>query len=181
MFSQNENEQNMFMAILEELVKLNRQIIINSNLADTFKLSNSFLYGFNPHGKTEDPDSYKKHASFTNAITEALKEFDISIKNNGYAYIVDAVKLIIDQNRLDLKMSDDVYPHIKSKYKLKNIAIVEHNIRNAIKSAYNRCHEMGLSNRMRHFNKKPSNKKFLLMLSDEVRSRMFRDYLDPLS
>jgi hypothetical protein len=171
----------MFMAILEELVKLNRQIIINSNLADTFKLSNSFLYGFNPHGRTEDPDSYKKHASFTNAITEVLKEFDISIKNNGYAYIVDAVKLIIDQNRLDLKMSDDVYPHIRCKYKLKNIAIVEHNIRNAIKSAYNRCHELGLSNRMRHFTKKPSNKKFLLMLSDEVRSRMCKDYLEPLS
>ena len=181
MFLQNDQDRNMLMEILKELVQLNRQIIINSNLTDSFKLSNSFLYGFNPHGKTEDPDSYKKHASFTNAITEALKDFDISIKNNGYAYIIDAVKLIIDQNRLDLKMSDDVYPHIKSKYKLKSIGIVEHNIRNAIKSAYNRCHNLGLSNRMRHFKVKPSNKKFLLMLSDEVKSRMCRDYLDPLS
>ena len=181
MFSQNEKEQNLFIAILEELVKLNRQIIISSNLAESFKLGNSFLYGFNPHGKTEDPNSYKKHVSFTNAITETLKDFDISIKNNGYAYIVDAVKLIIDQNRLDLKMNDDVYPHIKSKYKLKTVAAVEHNIRNAINSAYNRCHKLGLSNRMRHFKVKPSNKKFLLMLSDEVKSRMFKDYIDPLS
>ena len=136
----------------------------------------SFLYGFNPAAKV-DRKLYRRYVSFISAITEVLKDYDINIKNKGYAYIVDAVLFIMDQNKLDIRLNDDVYPLIRRKYNLKNTAIVEHCIRNAIKSAYLRCHRGPVNSRMKDHAKKPSNKQFILAITHEVTHKMCTDFL----
>ena len=135
-----------------------------------------FLFGFNPASKV-DNKLYRRYVSFISAITEVLKDYDINIKNKGYSYIVDAVLFIMDQNKLDIKLNDDIYPLIRRKYNLNNIAIVEHCIRNAIKSAYVRCHNSPVNSRMREYAKKPSNKQFLLAITQEVTHKMCTDFL----
>ena len=136
----------------------------------------SFLYGFNPAAKV-DKRNYRRYVSFISSITEILKDFDINIRNKGYCYIVDAVMLIIDQNKLDIKLIDDVYPYIKRKYNLDNTAVIEHCIRNAINSAYQRRLRNPRKSRMNDYAKKPRNKEFLLMLTQEVTHKMCTDYL----
>ena len=149
-------------------------------MTELIKTSGLFMYGFNPEAKV-DPDTYRKNIAFIRAITKVLEEFDINKKNNGYAYIIDAVMLIIDQNRLDIRLGDNVYPYIKSKYKLNNIAIVEHNIRNAIKSAFNRSRKGSCISRMSKYDYKPTNKEFLITVTHEVCSMMYNDLMHPIS
>ena len=91
------------------------------------------------------------------------------------AYIIDAVMLIIDQNRLDIRLGSDIYPFIRIKYDLSSDAIVEHAIRNAIKSAYSRRHKDEGASRMLNYNKKPTNKQFLLTVTHEVCRKMCSD------
>lgn len=133
-----------------------------------------FLFGVNPAAKV-DRNTYRVYVSFINAITVVLKDFGICIKNNGYAYIIDAVMLIIDQNRLDIRLGSDIYPFIRIKYDLSSDAIVEHAIRNAIKSAYSRRHKDEGASRMLNYNKKPTNKQFLLTVTHEVCRKMCSD------
>lgn len=173
-------ENNIIASLLNELTKLNGHISINTKLSELIKNSGIFLYGFNPAAKVE-PDAYKKYVSFINAITHILDEFDINKKNNGYAYIIDAVMLIIDQNRMDLRLAKDIYPYIKIKYKLTNISTVEHNIRNAIKSAYKRCKNGTKNSRMIKYLHKPTNKEFLFTVAHDVCSRMCNDLISSTS
>lgn len=168
------NEKSIVSALLQELTKLNEQIDSNRNLSEIIKNSGIFLFGFNPMVKV-DVNAYRKYVSFINAITHILDEFDINKRNNGYAYIIDAVMLIMDQNRLDIRLGDDVYPYIKEKYGLNSAALVEHNIRNAIKSSYLR-HKKGKSiSRMNLYNSKPTNKEFLVAVTHDVCRRMCSD------
>lgn len=167
-------------AILEELTRLNGLISVHSNMTEIVKTSGLFLYGLNPAAKV-DSETYRKNVAFMTAITKVLEEFDINKKNNGYAYIIDAVMLIIDQNRLDIRLGDNVYPYIKRKYNLNSVAIVEHNIRNAIKSAYKRS-QKGISvSRMNKYDYKPTNKEFLITVTHDVCSRMYNELMHPIS
>lgn len=167
-------------ALLDELTKLNGLISVNSSMIELVKTSGLFLYGINPAVKV-DSETYRKNVAFISSITKVLEEFDINKKNNGYAYIIDAVMLIIDQNRLDIRLCDNVYPYIKGKYNLNSVAIVEHNIRNAIKSAYNRS-QKGISiSRMNKYDYKPTNKEFLITVTHEVCNRMYKELMHPIS
>ena len=167
-------------ALLEELTKLNGLISVNSNMTELVRTSGLFICGFNPEAKV-DPETYRRNVAFISAITKVLEEFDINKKNNGYAYIIDAVMIIIDQNRLDIRLGDNVYPYIKSKYSLNSIAIVEHNIRNAIKSAYNRSKKGNSISRMNSYEKKPTNKEFLITVTHEVSGIMYHELMHHIS
>lgn len=170
-------ENSLIASLLNELKKLNKHISTNTKMTELIKTNGIFLYGFNPASKVE-PDAYKKYVSFINAITHILEEFDINKRNNGYAYIVDAVMLIIDQNRMDLSLGKDIYPYIKIKYKLNSIAAVEHNIRNAIKSSFKRGQKGISESKMREYLHKPSNKDFIFTVAHEVCTRMCRDLVN---
>lgn len=167
-------------ALLDELTKLNSLISVNTNMTDLVKTSGLFIYGFNPAEKV-DSETYKKNIAFIKAVTKVLEEFDINKRNNGYAYIIDAVMLIIDQKRLDIRLGDNVYPYIKSKYSLNSIAIVEHNIRNAIKSAYNRSLKGKTVSRMNKYDYKPTNKEFLITVTHDVCNRMYKELMHSTS
>ena len=163
--------------LLSEITSLNTQITNKSRLTELFKETGTFLYGFNPAAKV-DREDYEKYVAFTHAVTEVLEEFGIRVTANGYSYITDAIMLIIDQNRLDIKLIDDVYPYIKSKNHLNSTSTVEHNIRNAIKSAYIRSKAENIPNRMYTLSKKPTNKSFLFTVTQEVCGKMRRELMD---
>ena len=163
-------------SLLEEIRRLNDILSEKNEKSELSKQSCIFLYGFNSKSKVA-PDIYRKYVAFINNISAVLAEFGISVNNNGYSYIVDAVMLIIDQNSLDIKLRDDIYPHIKQKYSLNSSATVEHSIRNAINSAWKRCLVSNTANRMKSYEKKPSNKKFLYTVTQDVCSRMCTDLI----
>ena len=160
--------------LLEEIGKLNDNLNELNKKTEIPKLSCNYLYGFNEESKVES-DEYRKYVSFKNNVSDVLSEFGISVTNNGYIYIMDAVSIIIDQNNLDLKLGDDVYPNIKKKYCLNSAYAVEHSIRNAIKSAWLRCRISNVICRMNAYEKKPTNKEFLYKVTQDVRRRMHAD------
>lgn len=163
-------------ALLYELKRLN-DYIVESNMKYAFsKQSGVFLYGFNSQGMVS-PEIYKRYTAFINAISAVLSEFGISMNNNGYSYIVDAVMLIIDQNRLDIKLRNDIYPYIKEKYSLNSSAAVEHSIRNAIRASFNKSKVNTEICRMNYYEKKPTNKEFLFIVTQDVCSRMCNEMM----
>ena len=117
--------------------------------------------------------SYEKYNSFYIPASNALKEFGIRIDYNGYAYIMEAVKIIIERDTLDVRLSSDIYPVIAKKYHVRKNDCIEHNIRNAINVAYRDNLRRPGCNGMKIFTRKPTNKQFLMYLSDRVRTSMF--------
>lgn len=174
----NNNTDMLMSALLDELSQLNSHFSLNKSMSEIIKNNGMFLYGLNPAAKVPD-DAYRKYVSFIFSISDILEDFGIPVKNNGYAYIVDAVMIIMDQNRLDIKLENDVYPYIRKKYGLNETNVVEHNIRNAIKSAFLKCKRDKVQNRMVKYEKKPTNKEFILMVTHEVCSAMCKDLLPP--
>ena len=136
-----------------------------------FAITNRFFYGFNPKLKV-DKNLYKTYVKFINAITDILRTYDIRITHIGYVYIIDAVMIIMDLNRFDISLCKDIYPYIRLKYSLNNESRIEHAIRNAIDAAYCRRSENTDCSRMIMFDKKPTNKQFLCMVSRELRSKL---------
>lgn len=80
--------------------------------------------------------------------------------------------IILDLNTFDLRLNNDVYPYIAQKHRLGNIDVVEHNIRNAIKSAYRKNKNDPGSNHMYEFEKNPGNKRFLFHVAELVYIQM---------
>lgn len=161
-------------SLLEEIRKLNENLSDNNKKTEFSKQSCIFLYGFNSENKVET-DLYKRHVAFINNVSAVLAEFGIPVSTNGYQYIVDAVSIIIDLNNLDIKLRNDVYPYIKQKYSLNSSEAVEHSIRNAIKAAWLRCAISTVVCRMNLYEKKPTNKEFLYLVTQDVCRRMSAD------
>ena len=150
--------------------------MLTNNFFDLFH-KGAFMFGFNPETHV-DSKAYRMYVSCIIAITEVLREYEINIKNKGYTYIVDSIMIILDLNKLDLRLSSEVYPFIRRKYRLNNSAAVEHAIRNAIKSAHSRCQRKSAKSSMKDHTKKPTNKQFLLVVTQEVVNRMHKDFLN---
>lgn len=129
----------------------------------------SLLYrAFDPTPKA-DTAHYRKYVELMNTIHDVLDECSINIKTHGYTYIHDAICIITDYNSFDVCLNKDIYPCIATKHRVSGISSIEHNIRNAITSAYESGEASSLF--MNEFSKKPSNKKFLLAASKEVHRR----------
>ena len=117
--------------------------------------------------------AYNRYQSFYVPLSDALKDFGIRIEYNGYAYILEAVRIIIERNNLDLSLKTDVYPPIARKYHIRQTDSIEHNIRNAIGAAYRDNIKEPGSNMMGIFHRKPTSKQFLMYLADYVRRSMY--------
>ena len=117
--------------------------------------------------------AYEKYQAFYIPVSEALKDFGIRLEYNGYAYILEAVRIIVDRNTYDIRLKTDVYPHIAAKYNIRQPACIEHNIRNAIGVAYRDNERNPGSNMMNVFERKPTNKQFLMYVADSVRRSMY--------
>lgn len=152
---------------------------INENIAgrqpspyDEDNAAGSNLFGFELRGNAS-AEEYRRYYTFLDTITDVLSDFGIHLGNNGYAYMMDAVKIIIDRNSLDMRLKSDIYPLIARRYHLKGIDTVEHSIRNAINKAYNDNRNNPGCNYMNQFSKRPTNKQFLVYVASAVLRAMY--------
>jgi hypothetical protein len=119
--------------------------------------------------------AYRRYQSFYVPVTDALRDFGIRMEYNGYAYILEAVKLIIERDNYDVRLKTDVYPPIARKYHLAQSECIEHNIRNAINAAYRDNLKRPGSNMMGKFHRKPTSKQFIMYIADQVRRSMYAE------
>ncbi|MBQ3291770.1 MAG: hypothetical protein IJH43_05290 [Mogibacterium sp.] len=153
------------------------ELTSGSNPQSLFKQSErNYLFGFVPSART-NKESYNRYIVFMKAITEVLNDFGIHISNNGYSYIIDSVMLIMDLRTLDLRLKTDVYPVIARKYDFKKYTTIEHNIRNAIKSACLDNERHPGANKMDIFGRRPTNKQFLLYVTEYVSRKMCEEMI----
>ena len=136
----------------------------------------NYFYAFNPSYETHK-ELYQQNIRLTGTIYRVLDENCVNIKCMGYTFIKDAVCIITDMQSLDICLMKEVYPYIADKYGGQNVSKVEHSIRNALKSAYktvkSTCPDRECI--MNSFEKKPSNKKFLLRVVQEVSERLLKE------
>ena len=170
------DEHAILMTIIRQLSDLNERLSGPETAAVMDKpvkqkLPNSFLFGFELNGAASGED-YRKYFTFLDTITPVLNEFGIHMGNNGYAYILDSVKIILDRESYDLRLKSDIYPLIAARYRLKNYSAVEHSIRNAINSAFNDYQRNPAANKMGVFGRRPTNKQFLIYIADTVTKSM---------
>lgn len=132
-------------------------------------LFNPYMLGFDQNKKINS-DKYRNFMAIISATRQILDECGISSKCKGYLYMTDCVIAIFDHRNLNINFKSDVYPYIAIKYGIKNAATVEHGIRNAIFSAYEK-NEAGSGQHsvfMSRFTKRPTSKEFVLLLTREV-------------
>ncbi len=132
----------------------------------------SYLFTFELNGGAS-AEEYRKYCSFLDNITAELGRFGIHIGNNGYAYIMDDVNIIIERASYEIRLKSDLYPMIARKYNLKNTDAVEHSIRNALNKAYAEYQKNPDCNCMGEFSRKPTNKQFLIYVTNNVLKSMY--------
>lgn len=160
--------------LVRELSVLNTNLSRRTDAAASVK-SGSLIAG-HTLSRGKDTDVYLRHVNTLKMITDSLKEFGIHLGNNGYSYIIDAVLLIAEKNTLDIVLNKDVYPVLAYRYKTSSPAVIEHNIRNAIKTAYSDNENKPGINKMTCFRKRPTNKEFLIYLAELVWNRASESY-----
>lgn len=165
-----------FNNLIKQLTEINRWLSVNGDLDYTRKKSlhspSPCLFGFDPSASATKED-YDRYQAFFIPATATIRDFGISVKNNGYAYLLDAIKIVIDRNSYDLRLSKDIYPFIALKYHTATLDSVDHCIRNEINNAY-RNHITGKRpSRMAEFDRKPTNKEFLIYISDVINREMY--------
>ena len=135
-----------------------------------------YFYAFNPT-KTYDKETYQKNIRLVSTINDVLDENCINVNNQGYTYLRDAICIVTDRKRLDVCMANDVYPLIADKYRIKSKYRVEHSIRNALACAYDKCRRDHPDRDciMNSFDRKPTNKKFILRAVQEVGLRLLKE------
>ena len=122
-----------------------------------------------------------EYCEFLNAGTDVLNEFGIHLGTNGYSYLIEAIKIIIDRKRYDVRLNSEVYPLIAVKYGLQRNDPVEHSIRNAIDTAYEDHIKDRANSRMAIFPRKPTSKQFIIFAADEVYKRLCMKKMESLS
>ena len=158
--------------LIEQLSKLNQSISYSGSIKRFSDNGWNYLFGFRPEIKSSRED-YNRYIVFIRIITDLLKDYGIHITNNGYAYIIDSVMILIDQKSLDLKFNNDVYPLVAFKYGISKTSVIEHNIRNAIQTACADYEKDPEANRMGVFGKRPTNREFLFYITTEVCQKMY--------
>ena len=149
------------------------------NTSGSSMLLNPFMLGFDAVN-TVDSEKYRCYVAIIFAVREILDECRINIGCKGYLYIQDCVIAIFDQRMMSINFKSDVYPNVAAKYGIRNSSNIEHNIRNAIDAAYKLsmsdiCRGAGI---MKYFDKRPTNKEFLLRLTREVYRRVWNESVE---
>lgn len=170
------SEAKIMKDLVRELSEFNNYVRDGSGpLGQKYKHGNYF-YAFNPE-QAADREMYQKSIKLLNTINEVLDENCVNIKSQGYTYLKDAICIIIDRRSLDVCLVKEVYPFIAEKHKIKKTARVEHSIRNSLDSAYKtfRTRYPDRDCLLNSFDRKPTNKKFLLRAVQEVSNRLLKE------
>jgi hypothetical protein len=147
---------------------------------ETAHADSLFMFGIDASVR-HSGEEIAEYIEFLNCSTAVLNEFGIHMGTNGYSYLIDAIKIIIDRERYDVRMKTDVYPLIAIKYGMKRQDPVEHSIRNAINTAYEDNIRKPGCNRMDGFARKPTAKHFIIYAADVVYKRMCRRVINNIS
>lgn len=139
----------------------------------------SYFLAFDPSPIT-DKDQYYKKVKLISTIDDVLNDHRINVKTKGYSFMKDAICIITDLERMDICLNKEVYPLIAKKYEAGGSYAIEHNIRNALNSAYFSCLNFPEQKTLHAtcFDGKPTNKVFLLMAVQEVGSRLLKELCD---
>ncbi len=132
----------------------------------------TYLFGFEP-ASDHTVNDLERYQEFYALATVTLQEYGIKMEHNGYAYLLEAVRIVNDRNTSKVSLKTDVYPFIARKYRISNSDSIEHNIRNAIGAAFTDCAKNRRVSKMSIFDEKPSNKKFITYISDIVNRQMY--------
>lgn len=176
MYGITQSETKIMKDLVRELSEFNNYVKAGVSPFGHEFMQGNYFYAFNPARKT-DKERYQRDIRLISTIDEVLNENCINIKSHGYTFIRDAICIITDRRSLDVCMIKEIYPYIAEKYESKSLSKVEHSIRNSIESAYKRCRSDHPDRKciMNTFDRKPSNKQFLLKTVQEVSSRLLKE------
>ncbi len=142
-------------------------------------LFNRYMLGFDSKSRA-DSEKYRCYVILMGVIRELLDECRINISSNGYMYIQDCIITIFDQRTMNINLKNDVYPYVAFKNGVKDPATIEHSIRNALVAAYklNETDVFHSSAILSSFEKRPTNKEFLLYMTREVYRRLWNESVE---
>ena len=127
----------------------------------------NYFLAFNPSAENEKT-IYERNIRLTETIYNVLNDYNINVKCKGYTFMKDAICIITDLKRLDICLEKEVYPLIAKKYDLAGTDTIEHDIRNALKTAEFKSDILM---------PRPTNKLFLLTAAQKVSSRLGKELL----
>lgn len=176
MYGISQSETKIMKDLVKELNEFNSYVRAGVSPFGRVYMQGNYFYAFNP-ARTTDKEMYMRNVKLLNTITEILDENCINIKSLGYSYLKDAICIITDRRCLDVCMVKDIYPYIAEKYNVKKVSKVEHSIRNSLNAAYKTCRNEYPERNclMNSFEKKPTNKRFLLRAVQEVSNRLLKE------
>lgn len=172
------SETKIMKDLVKELNELNSFVRSGASPFGRDYIQGNYFYAFNPCVGTSK-EHYEKNIRLQRAVDDMLSRNCIDIKSRGYTYLKDAICIVIDKRSMDICMASDIYPYIVDKHSLKNIGIVEHNIRNSLESAYKKCTSTYPEREciMNKYGEKPTNKKFILMAVREISEKVLNEYM----
>lgn len=176
MYGISQSETKILKDLVKELNEFNSYVRAGVSPFGREFMKGNYFYAFNPTQST-DKDMYQRNIKLLSTITDLLDENGINIKSQGYTFLKDAICIIIDRRCLDVCLIKEVYPYIAEKHRVKSKSKVEHSIRNALDSAYKRCRNEYPDRDciLNTFERKPTNKKFLLVAVQEVSNRLLKE------
>ena len=173
MYNISQSDAKIMKDLVRELSELNSYIKAGLVPFGREFIKGNYFYAFNPSTGT-DKEMYEKNIKLLNTLYEILDENCINIKSEGYSFLKDAMCIITDRKSLDVCLCKEVYPYIAEKYEGKSVSKVEHDIRNALASAYRKCRKKYPDRDciMNDLDEKPTNKQFLLIAVQEAGNRL---------
>ena len=176
MYSTNASETKIMKDLVKELIEFNNYMKHGLVPFGQNYMQGNYFLAFNPSSRAEK-ELYTRNIRLIRTIFDVLDENCINITSQGYTFMKDAICIIIDKQMLDVCFIKEIYPYIADKYGIKGISTVEHSIRNAINAAYKavRNKHPERSCIMNSFDRKPTNKKFLLRAVQEVSDRLLKE------
>lgn len=176
MYGISQSESKIMKDLVKELSEFNSYVKAGIGPFGREYMKGNYFYAFNPSTGT-DKEMYERNLKLQNTICEILDENCINIKSEGYSFLKDAMCIITDRRCIDVCLIKEVYPYIAEKYNGKNVSKVEHDIRNALASAYKKCRNKYPERDciLNNLDDKPTNKVFLLKAVQEVSDRLVKD------
>ncbi len=166
--------------LINELSEINKWLTIDQSARNRHhgkrRPTGEFFFDFDPSAAVSK-EEYERYQAFYNPATEILRKMGIRPEHIGYSYILDAVKIVIDRKTYEVRLKNDIYPLLSMKYHIRNIGSIEHGIRNAINAAYTDYQREPSNNDMGVFPKRPTNKQFILYISDAVNLAMMDTFV----
>lgn len=112
-------------------------------------------------------------------LTEILSKFNMTARQHGREYIINAIMYILFENRIRANFNGEIYPCVAAKHNTKS-QCVEHSIRIAIEKCWKNTDEKIKFEFFPEYGiteKKPTNSKFILTIANYVQSENIENFI----